>query len=101
MPTGHVKVFNPERNFGFLVSDEGADLFVHADAVEGGTLRPGDEVEYELAERDVGGRAAAGVRVVKQAPPQSPAGRTLAQPPMWDDLEARDRERRQNRRRRR
>lgn len=100
MPTGRVKVFHDDRKFGFVTTEEGDDLYVHADSVDGGVLTSGDVVEYEVAEDD-GEQSAVGVKVVKSAPPSNPVGRTLASPPTWDELEERERQRRAARRRRR
>ncbi len=101
MPTGRVKLFHADRSFGFITSDDGPELYVAAEQVTGGALRPGDEVEFEVADTDSGRRAATGVTVTKAAPPDSPVGRTMAAPPSWDELEERERQRRMARRRRR
>ena len=102
MPTGRVKVFHSERNFGFVIDDEnGRDVFVRGDDVEGGVLNSGDLVEFELSENDDNRKAARAVKVTRPAPPDNPVGRTMAPPPSWDELEERDRQRRQARRRRR
>lgn len=101
MATATVKVFHTDRNFGFLTTESGDDLYVHADQVDGGSLTPGDVVEYELNDEEGKDRAATSVTVVKQAPAANPVGRTMANPPTWDVLEDRERQRRQARRRRR
>ena len=101
MATGTVKVFHTDRNFGFLTTEQGADLYVHGDQVDGGRLTPGDVVEYELSAEEGADRAATSVTVVKSAPDANPVGRTMSPPPTWDDLEYLDRQRRQARRRRR
>lgn len=101
MPTGRVKVYNPERKFGFITADDGAELYVSADAVADGGLHSGDEVEFEAVETEKGRNHAASVTVTKKAPTDNPVGRTMANPPSWDQLEERERQRRQNRRRRR
>jgi cold shock CspA family protein len=101
MPTGRVKVFHADRNYGFLTTSDGDELYVAGDQVEGGSLRSGDEVEYELGESENGKRAATGVTVTKQAPADNPVGRTMAPPPSWEELEERERQRRMARRRRR
>lgn len=101
MATGTVKVFHTDRNFGFLTTEEGDDLYVHGDHVDGGALNSGDVVEYEMGDEEGRNRAAVDVKVVKAAPAANPVGRTMAPPPTWDTLEERERQRRAARRRRR
>lgn len=102
MPTGHVRVFHADRNFGRITDEEGAEVIFDPDAVEDGPLHSGDEVEFELAESEnPRERRATTVTVTKRAPAHNPVGRTLKQPPSWDDLEQAERQRRQARRRRR
>lgn len=101
MPTGRVKVFHAERNFGFVTTDEGDEVYVAGDQVEGGSLRSGDEVEFEVAEPEGGKRHLTGVTVTKAAPSDNPVGRTMVAPPSWEELEERERQRRMARRRRR
>lgn len=52
MTTGTVKWFDPQKGFGFIQPDDGAnDAFVHISAVERAgatTLREGQKVTYEL-----------------------------------------------------
>ncbi len=51
MQTGKVKFFNDEKGFGFITPvDGGKDLFVHASAIERGTLSTDDKVSYEVGE---------------------------------------------------
>ena len=46
--TGTVKFFNVSKGFGFITNDEsGEDIFVHATALEGITIKDGDKVNYE------------------------------------------------------
>lgn len=101
MPTGRVKVYKPEQQFGFITTEDGAELYVTADAVAGDVLHSGDEVEFETVETEKGRNHAASVSVTKKAPADNPIGRTMVNPPSWDQLEERERQRRQNRRRRR
>lgn len=41
--TGTVKWFNAAKGFGFLARENGADVFVHFSAIEGGGYRSLDE----------------------------------------------------------
>ena len=102
MPSGHVKMFDTQRNFGFVTSDDGRELYVAGDQVKSTEpLRPGDEVEFEVVDTEKGRNAATGVADTKQAPADNPVGRTMTPPPSWDELEERERQRRMARRRRR
>mmetsp|Transcript_76475 Transcript_76475/g.216196 ORF Transcript_76475/g.216196 Transcript_76475/m.216196 type:complete len:134 (+) Transcript_76475:88-489(+) len=66
--SGTVKFFNPERGFGFIVS-EGQDFFVHYTNIEpaGGfrSLGDGEEVEFDVEEDHTGKQRA--VRVTGPA----------------------------------
>jgi len=50
MSEGKVKFFNPTKRFGFIVQDEGDDLFFHASELRGSTANEGDRVQYEIGE---------------------------------------------------
>ncbi len=101
MPTGRVKVFHADRNYGFITTEDGGEAYVPGTAVSSGTLRSGDEVEFEIGEGEGRRPVAAAVTVTKPAPAANPVGRTMANPPSWDELEERERQRRMARRRRR
>ncbi len=101
MPTGHVKVYFPDRNYGFITTSDGREVHVAGDVVSGDGLRSGDEVEFEVSENEGGQRTATEVTVTKKAPADNPVGRTMMPPPSWEELEERERQRRMARRRRR
>ena len=50
MPRGTVKWFDPKKGFGFVVNEDGVDVFVHYTNIECEgfrCLKSGQEVEYE------------------------------------------------------
>jgi len=64
VPTGKVKWFDAERGFGFLATDAGEEVFLHASALsEGATVKPGDKVEFGVADGRKG-KQALSVRVL-------------------------------------
>lgn len=69
MPTGKVKWYDAEKGFGFLSDDEGADVFLHADALPEGvsTLKGGTRVEFGVVEGRRGAQALT-VRVLDPTP---------------------------------
>ncbi|MDO5711715.1 MAG: cold shock domain-containing protein [Micrococcales bacterium] len=52
MPTGKVKWYDAEKGFGFVSDDDGADVFLHANALPGDvtTLKAGTRVEFGIAQ---------------------------------------------------
>ena len=57
MPQGTVKWFNNKRGWGFIVKEDGEDIFVHYSAIKGNgfkTLDEGQRVQFEIEEGDKG-----------------------------------------------
>ncbi len=61
--TGKVKFFDTEKCFGFIITPENEELYVHAgDLID--LVRKNDSVNYEVQEED-GKRSAFNVRLLK------------------------------------
>jgi CspA family cold shock protein len=57
MLQGTVKWFNNKRGWGFIVKEDGEDIFVHYSAIKGDgfkTLEEGQRVQFEIEEGDKG-----------------------------------------------
>ncbi len=62
---GKVKWFNNRKGYGFIEKEDGNDVFVHYQDIQGEgfkTLKPDEDVEFELIESEKGLKA---VNVVK------------------------------------
>lgn len=66
MPTGKVKWFDADRGFGFLASDSGEEVFLHASALPAGVVvKQGSRVEFGVADGRKG-KQALSVRVISE-----------------------------------
>lgn len=63
---GTVKWFSQEKGYGFIVQDDGPDVFVHHSSISGSgfkTLEEGERVEFDLKQEAKGPRAENVVRL--------------------------------------
>jgi len=84
MPTGKVKWFDPKKGYGFIVGEQGQDVFVHYSSIEGDgfrALRDGEVVAYELVKGDKGHQARNVRRDAGDSPGQAMSGNVASPPP--------------------
>ena len=71
MPKGKVKWFDPKKGYGFIIGDQGQDVFVHYTSILGEgfrALKDGEMVDYELVKGEKGYQAR---NVAKPSTPQT------------------------------
>jgi CspA family cold shock protein len=65
MSQGTVKWFNDKKGFGFIIAEDGKDVFVHHTAIEGDgykTLKEGEKVTFDIVQGPKGDQATKVVR---------------------------------------
>jgi CspA family cold shock protein len=75
MPVGKVKWFDTKKGYGFIIGDQGQDVFVHYTSIIGEgfrVLKDGETVQYEIVEGEKGSLARNVVKAAGAGEAESP-----------------------------
>lgn len=78
MPTGIIKWFSPRRHYGFIVGENGQEVFFHESEVgaEDFPLREGDRVIFNLQQTSRGNQGKAVFKIPASEPRLPAAGKS-------------------------